>query len=105
MEQLKSFTDQQLYDELHRRTKEARAEWEKGRSSANSRMQEQLTLAQAHLANATAIADEYGLYFSWDACGYGMGGGYQGVGRFKEDNEDDWQSSNETGWISSSSQC
>ena len=62
--------------------------------------------AYASIAAAEALADEFGIDFSFSV-GYGMGGTY----RSKNGNKDDWNSSSscwgedDGGWVSSSSDC
>lgn len=54
--------------------------------------------AKAKIKEAEAIADQHGLMFDF-SLGYGMGGTYTG------ETVDDWESSTQGEWQSSSSMC
>lgn len=109
---LSKFTTEDLMKEIQirneqeriRKQEEAlkmRSEYEQKQKAANKEIRELISQAEECIHKATTLADKYGLYFSWNACGYGMGGGYQGVG---EPDDDGWTPS-DTGWQSSSQSC
>jgi hypothetical protein len=72
---------------------------------ASGLIAEQLKIAQAAVSEAEAIADASGEGFYMDLGGYGMGGYYHPEEKKPEDAGDDWYSSDEGGWNSSSSNC
>lgn len=72
---------------------------------ASGLIAEQLKIAQRAVSEAEAIADASGQSFSMELSGYGMGGWYTPAPKKPDDAGDDWYSSDEGGWQSSSSSC
>ncbi len=106
---LSQFKTEDLLKEIQTRNEEERilkqeeqrSEYERKQQAANKEIRELIAQAEHCILKATTLADRYGLYFSWDACGYGMGGGYQGLG---EPDDKGWLPSS-TGWQASSQSC
>ena len=74
------------------------------RKEATAEIARKVEEAYKALGEASKLADEFGLSFSFGPS-YGMGGTYYGQTK-PEDAHDGWESSSsEEGWISSSSQC
>lgn len=91
---LDKLTTEQLRAELQRREQQDEQNWKLECKEASVEISDLIDTATRCIDRAVLIADKYGLYFTWDACGYGMGGGYQGIGK---PDANGWSPSN-IGW-------
>lgn len=72
---------------------------------ASGLIAEQVRIAENAISEAERIADASGVGFSLDIGGYGMGGYYRPEEKKPEGADDDWESSDESGWQASSQSC